>query len=257
MGGSNEAWDLAHAAAADAGVRISALTELEDADRVRSIIDLVWGQQVLPRELLRALQHAGCVLLGAHSDRDLVGFVLGFLGFEGGLHLHSHMLAVAPEHRASGVGFALKVAQRALCLEKGIEEARWTFDPLVARNARLNLSRLGAEAVRFFPDFYGEMTDRLNRGDRSDRLEVSWKLASARVEAALRRRLEEPADPKASVRIPLDHVEVRERDPERGRRTREETRAELAACFDAGLIATWFTDDGTYLFESARAEGER
>ena len=65
--------------------------------------------------------------------------------------------------------------------DAGIQEVRWTYDPLLARNARFNLGRLGAVAVGLLPAFYGQMTDRLNRGDRSDRFEVRWLLGSDRV----------------------------------------------------------------------------
>ena len=54
--------------------------------------------------------------------------------------------------------------------------ARWTFDPLVARNAWFNLGKLGAVADAFGRAFYGEMTDEINAGDRSDRLVVRWDL---------------------------------------------------------------------------------
>src|SRR5436309_1760082 len=117
MEARSPAWDLATAAAARSGVTIVRLIELEDADRVRRVIDRVWGAQVLPRELLRAFQHAGCVLLGGVAGSELVGFVLGFPGLEGGLHLHSHMLAVLPGHESRGIGFALKLAQRAASLD--------------------------------------------------------------------------------------------------------------------------------------------
>ena len=172
-------WDVAHATADLAGVSIVALTELADAERTRDVIEAVWGDaQEIPRELIRALQLAGTVLLGGEADGELVGFVLGFPGISGGLHLHSHMLGVVPSWQARGVGYALKLAQRAACLDAGIAEIRWTYDPLVYRNARFNLVKLRARGIRFLPAFYGEMTDRLNRGDRSDRFEVSWRLSS-------------------------------------------------------------------------------
>ena len=69
--------------------------------------------------------------------------------------MHSHMVAAVPDRRHAGVGYALKLAQRASTLEQGIEMMRWTFDPMVARNAWFNLGKLGALADRFDPDFYG------------------------------------------------------------------------------------------------------
>jgi len=59
----------------------------------------------------------------------------------------------------------------------------WTYDPLQAVNAQLNLVRLGAVARRYSRDAYGEMTDALNVGVASDRFEVEWFLKSARVES--------------------------------------------------------------------------
>ena len=70
----------------------------------------------------------------------------------------------------------MKLAQRASCLDRGIGLVRWTFDPLVARNAHLNIGKLGATCDRFHRDYYGEMTDAVNVGDRSDRLVVRWLL---------------------------------------------------------------------------------
>ena len=38
----------------------------------------------------------------------------------------------------------------------------WTFDPLVARNARLNLTKLGATVDEYELGFYGVMSDELH-----------------------------------------------------------------------------------------------
>jgi predicted GNAT superfamily acetyltransferase len=273
-------WALARAAALRAGVRLDPLESLEEADQVRGVIDQVWGEQVLPREVLRAFEHAGGLLWGARAGDRLVGFVLGFGGVGGGLHLHSHMLAVLPEFRSQGTGHALKLAQRAACLEAGIGEVRWTYDPLVARNARFNLVGLGAEAVAFLPAFYGEMIDRLNRGDRSDRFEVRWRLWSDRAvlaaageaaepdegpamleavgegEDARPKETGAPPEPGARVAVPADHLSLRRRDPSLGAEWRDATARAFGACFDAGLVALWMTRDRCYVFGSRPAPGE-
>ena len=72
------------------------------------------------------------------------------------------------------MGFALKQHQRAWALSQDIREVTWTFDPLVRANARFNLVKLGAVAVAFFEDFYGEMDDGVNAGDRGDRCAIRW-----------------------------------------------------------------------------------
>ena len=227
----------------------------------------------MPRELLRAFQHAGSVMIGAETGDEVVGFVLGFLGFSGGFHLHSHMLAVVSPWQARGIGGALKLAQRAMCLDEGIEEARWTYDPLVGRNAHFNLVKLGAAAVRFLPQHYGSMSDRLNAGDRSDRFEVRWRLSDQRTEQALGGRASRPAtgdvllrpdeadadwpveassgtpQPGAVIRIPGDHLALRGRNPEAGRAWREASARAFSKCFEAGLEATWY-EAGAYVFEA-------
>jgi predicted GNAT superfamily acetyltransferase len=275
MGEIGSAWELARAAARRAHVSVRPLTQPTDTDRVGALIAEVWAPEAMPPALLRAFQHAGSCLYGAHSDDELVGFVLGFLGSEGGLHMHSHMLAVAPEAQSRGVGYALKLAQRAGALDQGIEEIRWTYDPLIARNARFNLGRLGAVATAFFPNFYGDMPDRLNAGDRSDRFEVRWQLRSPWVEDVLHQRgpggvqlagyrsilrAEGPQEAPRPVEtgeeplhfvtadIPLDYPILRTNDPDLGRAWREASGRAFAACFDGGLVVRTF-GAGAYHFE--------
>lgn len=254
------------------------LTDLpEDPSRIDWAIRRVWGteNQEIPPELLRALRHAGACLQGAEADGELVGFALGFLAWGDGLHVHSHMLGVVPGWRGRGVGVALKLAQRAECLDRGVPEMRWTYDPLIATNARLNLNRLGCVATAFLPNFYGEMRDRLNAGDRSDRFEVRWRLESDRVERALAgsgpavprgetmlRAVGGPGRPRpepaaaapprsgALVQIPGDFFGLRSEDPDLGARWRRLSGAAFGACFGAGLVATGLGSGPTYVFEA-------
>jgi len=266
--GSGDAWERAHEAARVAGVTLRPLTTLDDADRILSVMIATWGEhQLLPREMIRALGDSGNEPYGAFDDDELVGYVLGWAGVDpvDGLHLHSHMLATLPERRSSGVGFALKLAQRALCLDRGITLVRWTFDPLLSRNAYFNMVKLGAVADRFLPNFYGEMTDALNRGERSDRLMVRWDLgremagpaADAGAEV-LGREGDDPDLPMPSevrppiggpalVRIPRDYHAIRDRDRALADAWREAAAMAFTACFEAGLIATGFTMDSTYV----------
>ena len=173
------AWSVAREAASRAGVEVRELQSSEIAI-AQEVIGAVWGPQQIPQSnLLRAFAHAGSTLLGALVDDRPVGTTLGFLGWEGGLHLHSHMTAVIPTRLSGGVGYALKLWQRAVCLREGFGEIRWTYDPLVARNAQFNLVKLGAVVMTMHPNFYGAMDDIVNAGEESDRFEVSWRLELA------------------------------------------------------------------------------
>jgi predicted GNAT superfamily acetyltransferase len=267
-----QAWERARLACDAAGVEIRDLVSLHDVDEAIRVMVETWGPfQIPPQELLHAMEHAGCPFHGAYRGGEMLGFSVGFYGFDAdGPHLHSHMLAVVPGTRHRGIGYALKLAQAAAVLDAGVTRIRWTFDPLVARNAYLNLTKLGATADAFHRNFYGEMQDILNRGDRTDRLVVRWDLVrdgalvgpSAREPSAdavvvLDRVGEEPApgpargsDPdgarEAIVRVPRDHSTLRESDPDLGAEWREAAALAIESCFAAGLAAVGFSDG--YLF---------
>src|ERR1700693_4730381 len=112
----------------------------------------IWGaaeRNVVPRELLLTMQHNGGLVHGAFLPQGrLVRFLFGFAGLRAGqLRLCSHQLGVIPELRGAGVGIALKQAQRKDALRLGYPLVSWTFDPLAARNAYINLHRLGCTSA--------------------------------------------------------------------------------------------------------------
>ncbi|MBA2607780.1 MAG: GNAT family N-acetyltransferase, partial [Actinobacteria bacterium] len=164
----------AHAAAARAGVEVA---ELSSLDHLRAAADLfveVWGVRAdlgpISPDMLRAFAHSGNYVAGARAGSALVGASVAFLANAGsGYKLHSHITGVTAAGLSKGVGFALKIHQRAWAIDRGLPVVSWTFDPLVRRNAYFNLTKLGATANRFLVNFYGEMADSLNAGDESDR----------------------------------------------------------------------------------------
>ena len=127
------------------------------------------------------------------------------------------MLAALPDRRHAGVGYTLKLAQRASCLDRGIHLVRWTFDPLVARNAHLNVNKLGATCDRFHRDYYGRMPDTINAGDRSDRLVVRWPLDATPSAPAVPEGAEGDPAQYGSVDAPVPEV-VGDPHPGRGGR---------------------------------------
>ena len=146
----------------------------------------VWGLSDL--EITSAIQliatvHAGGLLLVADSPGEgVLGFCYAFAALRGGEgHLHSDMLAVSPAARGLGVGRRLKWAQRDEALRRGLRFVTWTFDPMRAPNARLNLHHLGAVAREILPDFYGTTSSALHHGLATDRLLVRWELDDPQV----------------------------------------------------------------------------
>jgi len=225
-----EAESAAAASAERSGVVVRSLHTTDDLERARVIFDATWplpgGGTPMELNLLRAMEHAGGYIAAAFAADDpegpAVGAAQGFLGRHDGpegheLHLHSHMAAALPGWRDRGVGTAMKLHQRAWALRHDIPVIAWTFDPLVRRNARFNLIKLGAEVSEYLPDFYGTMTDAINAGDRTDRLMAWWVVASERAADAAARRLGsvDPHQPGAIVvPLPDDIVAIRQRDPQ-------------------------------------------
>jgi len=227
----------------------------------------IWGaaeRNVVPRELLLTMQHNGGLVHGAFLPTGrLIGFCFAFLGQRNGqLRLCSHQLGVLPEFRGSGIGIGLKQAQRYDALRLGYELVTWTFDPLEARNAYINLHRLGCIARLYDRDHYGAMEDDLNRGLPSDRFEAEWWLRRAKPVA--------PADPLVMLRVgvagepvrekldaspgitllisvPPDFQAVKRASLELALRWRMESRLAFEAALAAGLVAIDFRRDGAYV----------
>jgi predicted GNAT superfamily acetyltransferase len=201
-----EATRAAVAAAAAADVVIRELHEPERLHAVQRLFEEVWRPAAgdpppVTAGLLRALAHAGSYVVGAFAGTRMVGASAGFFTAPPDLALHSHITGVAPGGQHRGVGFALKVHQRAWALARGIPVVVWTFDPLVARNAWFNLAKLGALPTAYLEDFYGPMTDAINAGMASDRLLLTWNLNDPAVAAACAGRPRQPA-PEAGTAEP-------------------------------------------------------
>ena len=148
-----------------------------------------WGDDfsdTVPTSILKVAQRIGGVALGAFDDVDLVGFVFGLTGVERGRIVHwSDMLAVRRDARNLGIGRRLKEEQRRAALEVGAEVMYWTFDPLVARNAHLNVNRLGARVAEYVENMYG-LTDSVLHGlVPTDRLVVAWPTREDEIENRL------------------------------------------------------------------------
>jgi predicted GNAT superfamily acetyltransferase len=85
---------------------------------------------------------------------------------------------VKPELRDHGVGRRLKEFQREQLVAAGIEWMYWTVDPLVARNAHLNLNRLHVQIRDYVPDMYGDTGSNLHAFG-TDRFVVAWPVSGA------------------------------------------------------------------------------
>jgi predicted GNAT superfamily acetyltransferase len=168
------------------------LLTVPELDRTIDIQLLAWGRDmrsIIAVNMLQAVIHAGGMVMGAILDGKVIGYGLAVIGRKGAdkYYLWSHQTAVEPEYQRQAIGLGIKLAQRDWALAHGYDTIGWTFDPLQHKNSRFNLHKLGATGEAFIPDFYGDsLQDDLNRGMRTNRIEVMWHLNSPRVEALAR-----------------------------------------------------------------------
>ena len=257
----------------------------DDMARLEALQDVIWpgsALDIVPAHLLLTLAHNGGLVLGAFDGEALVGFVLGFLGTDDStparpalarLKHCSHQLGVHPDYRDRGLGEALKRAQRQHALDQGLRLVTWTYDPLLSRNAHLNIRCLGAVCRTYRREIYGAMRDGLNAGIPSDRFVVDWWVTSRRVVERLggeRKPLDlahflaagarelnpatlgadglprpaETVEPSgatlALAEIPPDYQALRARDASLALAWRLHSRALFERCFESGYMVTDF-----------------
>jgi chorismate synthase len=223
---------------------------------------VVWGddpRELVPPIVLEATLRAGGLLGGAFDGAGhLLGFVHGMPAVcEGRLAHWSHLLAVRPEARRRRLGVALKRWQRERLLEQGIDRAYWSYDPLLAANAHLNLSVLGARVVEYVEDMYGDQIEGLAG---SDRFVVEWALndPAAPVTEPAKPILgpesnEPPAGPRPGIAVPVDFAALAGSDTEAAGRWRAGTRRALTQCLGGGyrVAGFWRGEPPHYVLEAA------
>lgn len=163
------------------------LTKYEEFLQVREVQQQVWGftggEGLYPPVLNTAAENGGTVI-GAFDGGKMIGFIYGFVGihYDRRLKLCSQTMGILSEYRNKGIAAMLKWAQRQRVLENGIDLITWTYDPLEAPNARLNLHTLGGVAHIYKCNIYGENFGALGKGLPSDRFLVEWWLNHADVQ---------------------------------------------------------------------------
>ena len=263
------------------------IRDLHGLDDYRAVVALeqeIWGYtdmaDVVTVPVFIITVKRGGILIGASDERGrMVGFAFSIVGMKDGAPSQwSHMMGVVPEYRRSGLGRALKLAQRERALAAGFSLMEWTFDPLQALNAHLNFARLGVVCDEYVRNLYGESTSSLHRGTPTDRFVVEWRLDTPHVErrlastnAVLVRASEVAQAPIANetkeagpwrapatsdltidtrrlwVEVPLGFTEIQRDAPELALEWRHHTRAIFETYFSRGYRAVDFAlrrDDG-------------
>ena len=231
-------------------ISIRPLTSLADQELGRMIFDKTWamdsGTEITPN-LLQAMVHSGAYLSGAFVDGNCVGAAFAFPATTGGLHLHSHMTAVLDNFRDKGIGYALKVDQYKWAKQNNYKEITWTFDPLVARNAKLNILKLGVDISAYYPNFYGDMPDELNAGDESDRVMASLKVVGDTPTS--RSVISTPDKSAVLIAIPDDIVAIRGKDLAENLRWRRSVRDQFVGVLARGGKVIGFSANNEYVVQ--------
>jgi predicted GNAT superfamily acetyltransferase len=182
------------------------LKPLETAEELYACEELqkvVWhftDREVIATHFLLSILHEGSAMIyGAFAEgieegptavkgRTLVGWLFGYPVIvpakeaEGKLifRFYSDMMGVLPQYQSRNIGYRLKLEQRKFTLSLGLDWVVWTYDPLLSKNARLNVAKLGVVVRRYVENAYGDLTG-INAGLPTDRFHVDWWVASERV----------------------------------------------------------------------------
>ncbi|MDX1993522.1 MAG: hypothetical protein SF029_14120 [bacterium] len=174
---------------------------LHSLDEMYEAVDLqqtYWGtdlESIVPAHMLFTIASYGGHVLAAFDETKMIGVLIGLIGTNihevdrpamANLLVASKRMVVLQEYRNAGVGYKLKLAQREQAIRQGIRLVTWTFDPLLAMNANLNLRKLGGICQTYLIDYYGtsERSGLATLG-ASDRLVVEWWVTNRRVEERL------------------------------------------------------------------------
>ncbi len=253
---------------------------MEELEKAVDLEIQVWGlppRDAVPSNLLHTMVHNGSLSVGAYYGTQLVGMSLMFPTSKSERkRLWSHMAGVDPNFQGKGIGFEIKQYQRNWALKNGYSEICWTFDPLQRGNANFNLHVLGGTTSTYHVNYYGEMTDGINAGLPSDRVEVVWNLKNARVKRlALKKEISNVLIPKKFsdnnflleaqndspalqelslehknylVEIPRNINSVKHASTDSALAWRIALRTALQTAFQAGYVASDFVEIGGHYF---------
>jgi chorismate synthase len=164
----------------------------QELDLVVELQKVYWGEggALVSSHMLHSLTKNGGHVLGAYDRNRLIGFVLGFIGTDidyedpnarpamANLLINSKRMVVLSEYRGQNLGYRLKMAQRELATRQGIRLITWTFDPLLAANAHLNIRKLGGIIQQYKLKYYEPTEYKSLLGDR---VIVEWWVTQQRV----------------------------------------------------------------------------
>lgn len=265
--------------------------DMEDAVRLQQIY---WGddhENLVPAHMLLSIVNYGGHVIAAFDGKQTVGVLIGFLGVDlpdsdeevraaDRLLIMSKRMVVLPAYRGQKIGETLKLMQRDAARQLDIELVTWTFDPVLSRNAYLNLHKLRAVGQAYKVDYFGSAGGHPSL--TADRLVVNWWVnhpsqtqrkepdSDAPIINAAERdgvllvpagTIEQPAHAaQLLLEVPSNFYEIEANSPVLAAAWRDHMRSAFQKAMAAGYIATdmlrrddrvyyvMTRDDGTYTF---------
>lgn len=185
---------------------IMMLTKLSQMSDVVTLQQTYWGkhtESVVPAHMLFTLAKTGGHVLAVYDSGRMIGVLIGLLSSNAksdqqitmeNLAFYSKRMVVLPEYRGQGIAENLKWRQFVLARQQGIGQIIWTYDPLLSRNAHLNLRKLGCVCEHYLVDYFGsDDSTGLAHGGSSDRFQVLWEVESPSVSARLEGEINAPS----------------------------------------------------------------
>ena len=275
-----------------AELTLKLLTKPDEMAAVVALQQVYWGDDmnnIVPAHMLLNFAKHGGHVIGAYDDDYLTGAAMGYPGTtilldaaqpaKDGLAIMSKRAVVLPEYRSHGVGEKLKAMQYSIAKKQQIQLIRWTFDPLLARNAYFNIFKLGAVVQHYEANYFGEISSHPTL--QEDRLVADWWVGHPRSEAHLQRLVAKPdyatliaagnalvvqgtftgnlLSPPENVstvdgeqvillELPFDFVALNSEDHKLGAGWRKFLATALQTYFRAGYIITNFVREGERVF---------
>ncbi len=224
--------------------------DLSDCVRLQREVFALPELEISPVRHFIVTLHAGGFTLGAFYGGELIGFTLSVPAvLRGEKAFYSHMTVVDKNFQSMGIGRKLKWEQRRTALKRDVKFIKWTFQPVVARNAYFNLEKLGAEIREYEPNFYGtdygvSPSNTNSNGIDSDRLFAEWQLESKKVKAlANGDKFEGIGESVRKIEIPNDWHKLLETDANKAIAEQKRIKQEFQTAFSENLICRSFERD--------------
>jgi predicted GNAT superfamily acetyltransferase len=203
----------------------------------------------------------------------MIGLSLGYPDSEEPEVLYKDISGMVPDARGRGRFKSLLMYERAWGFRNGFETMQGSFDPLLRRNAWLNIERRAQRLTEYVVNKYGTpATNSVNGSDDTDRFTVRWNIRSREVLDALEGRRTAPDETQLRVggavdlvsddghvvahpigggpwlcATPADIVALRATDPTSATRWRHSVRTVMVEAYARGARVTGATPSGRYV----------